>query len=368
MKVNNYHFKQITITNYRNYDFKKIDFKIGFNSIVGFNGIGKTNLLDAIYYTCFTRSYLSKSDMYNYKQGKDFFRIEAIVKDEKESSIVIKNSKKLGKQVEFNGVPYEKVIEHFGKFAVVFIAPGDRRLIDGYSDERRRFVDSIICQIDKTYFKNLIKYRAILKSRKAALELGVKRKDYDKALIDTYNEQLVLLGNQIFNTRKKIIDEIKGLVKDYYKLIADSKEAIGLNYKSDLLEKDFMSLLKESFKEDQYKCRTTKGIHKDDFEFTINDMLLRKTGSQGQQKSFILALKIAQYQLLKRYIHQQPILILDDIFAKLDEERLIRFLEAIKIEDPKQVFLSDTHQHRVEVLFEKLGINGNIINIEEKAM
>ncbi|MFN8284089.1 MAG: DNA replication and repair protein RecF [Chitinophagales bacterium] len=358
--------QNIKLNNYKNYIFNDLSFSEKLNFIVGKNGLGKTNLLDSIYYTCFTKSYVS-NDALAFRFENDFFRIIAVaVKDGENQQIEIKNSKITKKEIFINSVKQEKQAEYIGKFPAVIITPDDNELITGSSENRRRFIDSTISQYSFEYLTQLMTYNKLLAQRNALLKSFAENRNFNELLLSSYTEKMIPIGNFIFEQRKQFLEIFNPVFLQTYNTIFEGNEQIQLNYESDLLHDNFENLLKQSVNSDRNAQRTTKGIHTDDLLFTLNDHPIRKIGSQGQQKTFLLSLKIAQFEIIAAKKGIKPLLLLDDIFDKLDTDRISKIFQMIYSDAFGQVFISDTNENRILQLIEKHNITQyKIISIGE---
>ena len=365
MSGNPFYIQQIKLTNYKNYGFKSIDFAEKLNFIVGNNGIGKTNLLDAIYYSCLTKSYLSSSDLMVPNFTDSFFRIETNFCLNNDNQLLeIKYLKQEKKEVFVNKAKIEKQAAFIGKFPCVIITPDDNQLILGASELRRKFMDATLCQFSAEYMSSLIVYNKILTQRNALLKSFYENRSFDKNLLEVYNEKLISAGKLIFEYRKTFLAKFIPIFKSIYKQIFDGTEEISIIYDSDLLTKDFEQLIAESQEQDRSAQRTTKGTHLDDLIFELNNFPVKKIGSQGQQKTFLLSLKLAQYELLKSEKQMKPLLLLDDIFDKLDANRITKIFQLINSDDFGQVFITDTDEVAIDALITDNQItNYKIINL-----
>lgn len=344
--------KQLSLVNFKNYEKVLLPFQRKVNCFAGPNGAGKTNLLDAIYYLCITKSYFNHLDLNNVNHQQGFFRLEGIL-DTDEQTHLIKCLLTRDRRKEFylDDVKYEKLSEHVGAFPVVIITPDDGTLITGASDERRRFLDAFISQMDREYLKHLQNFNRLLQQRNAALKRFAEQRHFDATLIKTYDEEMAPAGQYIFEKRKAVLDEFKPLFTEFYKTISGDKEAVALEYDSELHEHSMAAIFVANHQEDSFARRTTGGIHRDDIMFTLNGHVVKRFGSQGQQKSFLISLILAQYQLLKQHKGVNPLLLLDDIFDKLDAQRCANLLQFITNDDFGQVFITDTHRERIEEIF-----------------
>jgi DNA replication and repair protein RecF len=339
--------KSITLTNYKSFSTKTIDLDPNINCFIGPNGVGKSNVLDAIYHLSFGKSYFNPISSQNIKHGEDFFAIKGSYKNESKEEVVIINFKKNDKKViKRNNKKYEKFSDHIGFIPLVIISPSDRNLIAEGSDIRRKFIDSVISQSDKKYLENLINYNKILTQRNSLLKLIFKNKNFDKQTIQVYDSQLESIGEKIHMKRKMFLNDFIPVFKDKYKSISNNNEDVDIRYKTDLEFDKLSVLLQENIEKDMFLQYTSKGIHKDDLVFNINDYSVKKFGSQGQQKSLLIALKLAQFDFLKSQNKNNPILLLDDIFDKLDKNRVKQIINLVSADDFGQIFISDTDEER----------------------
>lgn len=345
MCQNLFYLQQIKLTNYKNYDFRAFDFSNKLNFIVGNNGIGKTNLLDAVYYSCFTKSYHTTSDAMVANFNADFFRIETVFMNQINHQILeIKYPKQEKKEVFINKTKIERQADFIGKFPCVIIIPDDNQLILGTSEVRRKFIDATLSQFSSEYLHKLISYNKILVQRNALLKSFFENRTFDKTLLEIYNTQLIDFGNYIFKQRKSFLEKFIPIFNFVYHQIFDGNENITITYDSCLLYTDFEVVLHNNETIDRNAQRTTKGIHTDDLIFELNGLPVKKIGSQGQQKTFLLSLKLAQFELLKQEKQTLPLLLLDDIFDKLDTERIGKLFELINSDEYGQVFITDTNE------------------------
>ncbi len=355
---------KIIITHFKNYDISSIEFSKNVVGISGLNGIGKTNLLDAIYYCCFTKSYFTNNDSLNTNFEKDGFRLESNFDnngiDQKITCINRANAKK---EFSLNEMPYEKLSKHIGLLPAVIIAPDDVDIIIGGSEGRRRYLDSVICQLDKEYLQELIIYNKVLLQRNSLLKRFAEQGKTDNELLDIINQQLIVPGKIVFKKRMGFTEKLIPLIENFYNKIADNNESVNFVYASKLQNEDFELILKRSLEKDKIIQRTSEGVHRDEIYFTLNGQPFKSIASQGQRKSLLFALKLAQYQLLKTYKSFSPILLLDDVFEKLDEKRMQRLLHWVCKENDGQVFITDTHKQRLESIFETLHIDGQLIEL-----
>lgn len=356
--------QKITIAQFRNYEFRTFDFNEKIVCICGPNGSGKTNLIDAIYYLCFTKSYFSKPENTNAFKGLQGFRIEGdFLVDEVAQKIVCIYRENGRKEIIVNDEPCKKFSDHIGKFPTIFIAPDDVLMLSGVPDMRRNFIDTIISQTDHTYLKKLIEYKQVLDQRNSFLKTASNNQLTDKDLLHSYNFQLVALNNFIFEKRKIFFQNFLPLAENEYNQIAGNTDQITLSYCSQLFEENIEDLLKQNIDRDIYLQRTGNGIHKDDLEIKINGLIFKNAASQGQRKSLLFALKLAAFQIIKEHKKIPPILILDDVFEKLDEDRMQHLLHKVCVENDEQVFITDTHADRLQIAFKTMNLPFQMIHL-----
>lgn len=357
--------KNITLLNFKNYTDADLRFSKAVNAFVGNNGAGKTNLLDAIHYLCLCKGYFNPIDTQQIKSGEDIFLIQGdFDRKEKNEKITCGVKRNQKKQFKRNKKEYDKLASHIGLFPLVMISPYDVNIIMDGSEERRRFMDNVISQTNAQYLDELIAYNKHLLNRNALLKQIALTRRYDPALLQIFDEQLELSGNRIYEKRKLFMQEFIPLFNQYYRFLTDDKEEVALTYLSQLNDHNFGDLLLQSVEKDKVLERTTMGIHKDDLIFSIQDMPLKKFGSQGQQKSFLIALKLAQYAYLQKYKGFKPLLLLDDIFDKLDDHRMHKLMEMVSHHDFGQIFITDTGRERVLNIFDKIQVPVTIFEVD----
>ena len=341
--------KTLSLINYKNFESQTFTFDSKINCFVGQNGVGKTNALDAIYHLSFGKSYFNPIATQNIKHDEDFFVVEGVYDMEKrEEKIVVSLKKGQKKIIKRNGKIYEKFSDHIGFVPLVIISPADRDLIVEGSDIRRKFVDSVISQSDKTYLHNLISYNKVLAQRNALLKYFALNNTFNAQTLEIYNEQLDTYGSYIFEARETFLKTFIPIFKSQYNIISNRNEEVNLSYKSDLFDRNLKTLLKANLQKDKALQFTSVGIHKDDLNLDIETHPIKKFGSQGQQKSYLIALKLAQFDFVKQQSGVTPILLLDDIFDKLDEQRVSQIIHLVDDEHFGQIFISDTHAERTE--------------------
>lgn len=348
------HFESISLENFKNYRKQSFDFVDGINCIVGRNGSGKTNLLDAIHMISFTKSAFNHIDQDLILNNQPYLKIKGLFNNDSESEIEIRLKQGEKKQVFWKGIPYEKLSEHIGKIPLVLINPNDTDIIRQGSEIRRRFIDSMISVIDHDYLKDLSRYQRLLRQRNAYLKQLAERKSNDRTLIESYNEPLLVLNKKIAKRRLDLMEYGQSHFKKYYKHISDNSENVDWQYSSKCLDDDFAEKYVSNLEKDIVLQRTNMGIHKDEFHFLIEEKQIKKFGSQGQQKSCVLALKLVQFSVFEEHFQFAPILLLDDIFDKLDSDRMKRLMDLITSKKVNQVFVTDAHPERSVEIF-KLG-------------
>lgn len=311
--------------------------------------MGKTNLLDAIYYLCMCKSAIGMNDAGLVLHGQDFFRLSGIFyKEKKKMEIVAKVIPRKKKEIECNGVAYPKLFDHIGLLPVVMIVPDDTRLASEGSEDRRRFIDNTLSQLDAAYLKALVTYNRLLKQRNASLKQMAAERRYDAALLATYDQQMQAPASLIYQRRHSFQDQLQPLLQEYYDYISGGQETVDCTYRSQLAEQSFSDLMAAAAEKDRILQRTTAGIHRDDLIFKIGDYPLKKYASQGQLKSYVLSLKLAQYEVLRKANKEQPLLLLDDIFDKLDHGRVQKLIKLLLDRNFGQVFITDTAEERLE--------------------
>ncbi|MEE9364915.1 MAG: DNA replication and repair protein RecF [Cellulophaga sp.] len=341
--------KNLSLLNYKNFSAQNFDFDKKINCFVGSNGIGKTNILDAIYHLSFGKSYFNPVATQNIKHGEEFFVIDGeFHKDERNEKIFCGLKRGAKKIIKRNGKAYEKFSDHIGFLPLVIISPADRDLIIAGSDMRRKFMDGVISQSDKKYLQSLLKYNKVLAQRNSLLKYFAVNHTFDKITLEVYNEQLHSFGTEIFNKRINFLETFIPIFKEQYAAISGNVEEVAITYETKLLKNDLLSLLDQNLDRDKALQYTSVGIHKDDLSFEITGYPIKKFGSQGQQKSFLIALKLAQFNFTKEQAKTTPVLLLDDIFDKLDENRVAHIVTLVNNDNFGQIFISDTHAERTE--------------------
>ena len=349
------HLKKLHLINFKNIETAQLVLSEGINCFVGNNGAGKTNMLDAVYYMSFCKSFFNPIDSQSIKHDNDFFVIQGGYElDGQEEHIYCGLKKGQKKQFKRNKKEYEKLSNHIGLLPLVMISPQDESLIVEGSDLRRKYIDSVISQYDKSYLEYLISYNKVLAQRNAYLK-GVNALNAEvNNMLDIWDMQIISLGSKIARARQVFLSELKEVFHEVYNYISGSKEEVAFEYKSHLLKDDFEEILKEARQKDVILGYSTKGIHRDDVEFKINGYPIKKIGSQGQKKTFLIALKLGQFKFLVQHKNTKPILMLDDIFDKLDSERGDRLIELVGGDAFNQIFITDTQLNRILPILKRI--------------
>lgn len=356
--------KELSLTNYKNFESLKFSFDTKIICFVGLNGVGKTNILDSIYHLSYTKSYFNPIPSQNIKHGETFFFISGrYMIHDKEENILVSLKKGDKKIIKRNNKLYKKFSDHIGKIPLVLISPDDRNLIIEGSETRRKFIDGIISQTDKEYLNNLIDYNKTLKQRNALLKMFYDNSDNIRKTIDIYDRKLSSDAQKIYDKRREFLNEFIPIFKSRYKELSNDKENVEIKHSSDISpDQNLYKLLKNSLEKDLRFQYTTKGIHKDDLNLSLDNFPIKKYGSQGQQKTFLIAMKLAQFDYLSK-LDSKPILLLDDIFDKLDDSRVKQIINLVNQEKFNQIFISDTNKTRSENIIKKVNKSYKIFEI-----
>ena len=348
--------RRLTLFNFKNYSEAEFSFSEGANALTGPNGSGKTNVLDAIHYLCLCKSYFGMGDRMAVRHEAGFFSISGTFSvDEGEEDILVTFRQGQKKSVKRNHREYSRLGDHIGLLPLVMEAPVDQQIIHGSSEERRRFMDPIICQYDHKYLDALMNYNRVLQQRNAFLKQA-GHANPDVTMREVWDEQLCALGTVIHEARRKFISSFTGIFTRYYDFLSGEKERAEITYTSHLDQKTMQQVLGENLHKDTVMQFTTAGVHRDDLQLLMDGHPVRKLGSQGQQKCVVLALKLAQFQMIRDARGIKPILMLDDIYDKLDAFRITRLMELVSQETFGQIFLTDTNEEHVSGIFKKLDI------------
>jgi len=342
------YLQHLKVLNYKNYEQLEIDFSPKINCFTGMNGTGKTNLLDSVFYLSMCKSYFNPLDSQNVRYNEKFFIMEGkYLLREVEEIIYCGYKINQKKKIKRNNTEYKKFSEHIGLLPVVMVSPADGGLITDGSEERRKFLDTVISQFDHTYLDALVRYNRILQQRNSLLKQFAADRFFDAEMLSVYNLQLSASGQLIYEKRKSFIEKLIPIFQQYYQFISGGNEQVGLGYDSQLHQRRMEKLLTESVEKDRILAYTSVGIHRDDLNLHIGDYSIKKNGSQGQQKTYLVALKFAQSNFITKVNKLKPILLLDDIFDKLDEQRVAKIVELVGNDHFGQIFISDTNQDRM---------------------
>lgn len=358
------HLQRLNLVNFKNYEASEIELSEGINCFIGNNGAGKTNILDAVHYLSICKSYMNVKDRQNIRFDEPFFVIEGDW-DKEDTTTNIYCAVKLGAKKVFrrNKKEYEKLADHIGQFPAVMISPYDRDLISEGSELRRKWMDGIISQFDRQYLLTIQKYNKVLAQRNALLKNMGEHQLFDRESISVWNDQMIELGNDIYKKRKAFLEEFIPVFQSHYDAIGLKQEEVHMEYKSQLHEASFIDLLEQFERKDAITRYSNAGTHKDDLLFTIKGHPVKKFGSQGQQKSFVIALRLAQYEWLKNHLNTKPVLLLDDIFDKLDHTRVERLMRLVSDQFFGQVLVTDTDRKRVETILADNNLPSRIFKV-----
>ena len=363
------YLKNLSLTNFKNYDQTELELSSKINCFVGNNGVGKTNILDAIHYLSLTKSFFNNIDSISIRHGEDFFIINGtFVRNDEEDQIYCAFQKQKPKVLKKNGKEYQKLSGHVGKYPVVMISPADSSLVSEGSEERRKFLNKIISQYDGEYLDSVLKYNKALQQRNRLLKDFRSTGSFDNDTLSIWDSQLVKYGTYVFKERETLVSELIPVFQERYSMISSEKERVRLSYRSHLSEGDFAEALIGSVTKDRFLEYTTVGIHKDDLLFEMNGHSVKLLGSQGQQKSFLVALKLAKFDYIKGQSGCSPILLLDDIFDKFDAERVEQIIRLVGNRQFGQIFITDTHQSRLHEILSSHKTDYKLFRINNNAV
>ena len=344
--------EKIVISDFRNIGLQELEFSPNLNCISGNNGEGKTNLLDAIYYLSMTKSAFASSDRFNFRHGTEEFSLSGTYRMENglSSRFSIKAALKGDKKLRRDDKAYDKVSDHIGILPVVMVSPSDISLVSESGEERRRFVNSVLSQMDREYMASMQQYNRLLQQRNRML----KDFNMDRTLLEVIDMRMASVAEPVYQARKRFVEDLLPVVREYYRLLSGDSETVGIEYESELSKASLDMLLEASYERDCAMKYTTSGIQRDDFIFTMNGHPIRRYGSQGQQKSFLVALKFAQYEVMKRNYGFAPVLLLDDVFDKLDMNRISNLLQMVASNEFGQIFITDSNKVRMSGIVDRI--------------
>jgi DNA replication and repair protein RecF len=358
------HLQSISISDFKNLEQVDISFSPKLNCFLGDNGAGKTNLLDAIYYLSFCKSFFNPIDSLNIRHSSDFFILNGKYV-RKGNDEMVSCGYKNGQQKQFkrNQKAYKRLSDHIGLFPLVIVSPSDYTLISGGSEERRKFMDWVISQYNHHYLEALIKYNRSLLQRNNLLKNFAETNTFDTETLSIYDEQLILWGTIIHEKRKEFLEEITPVFQEFYNYISNGNETVSLNYISSLNDGNYRDQLTQNIPKDKISQYTNSGIHKDDLELNLSGYPIKKIGSQGQNKTYLTALKFAQFDFIRNQSEIKPILLLDDIFDKLDSKRVARIIELVSEERFGQIFITDTNRENINTIISEMNTQYQLFNI-----
>lgn len=360
------YLKKLSLTNFKNYELTELVFSPKINCFTGNNGVGKTNILDGIHYLSLTKSFFNNVDSVNIRHSDDYFIIRGTFEREgEEDDIYCAVQRQKQKIVRRNSKEYGKLSDHIGRYPVVMISPADSALVSEGSEERRKFLNKIISQYSPVYLNSVLNYTKALQQRNKALKDLRSSSKADPDIISIYNDQLVRYGRLIYEERQKLTEELIPVFQEYYTMISSGREKVKLQYRSHLSEGDFGEQLKGSLSKDMILEYTTVGIHKDDLLLEMDDYPVKSLGSQGQQKSYLVALKLAKFDYIKRKAGFSPILLLDDIFDKFDADRVEQIIKLVGDFRFGQIFITDTHRDRLHKILSSHNTDYRLFGIEK---
>ncbi|MEP7320313.1 MAG: DNA replication and repair protein RecF [Saprospiraceae bacterium] len=351
----------LILTNFKNYEYQSFKFTPGFNLIYGPNGSGKTNVLDAIHYLALVKSHFVPQDRMAIRSGNSFFRLEGIFNNDNKAYKVVLKYQHKNKKLEFDDQSITRIADHIGKVGLVMIAPDDLEIIDGLSALRRKYMDITLVQTNHTYLTNLTLYKKLLDQRNAYLK---QVQPIDPLFLQVLNEKMESPANALFQFRLAFAKEFIPYFNKYYHAISGDKELVDIQYESDLEKDSFLHLLQGSLSQDLRTQYTNKGCHKDDLRFMINGLDVKFVASQGQKKTFLVSLFLAQADYMSHTMTSPPLILLDDVFDKLDPDRMKLLVRTLKTMDDTQIIMTDTNQDRIMSIIKDLQIDGNFIDIE----
>lgn len=359
------YLRKLIVTGFKNYAHREFIFSEKINCFVGNNGVGKTNLLDAIHYLSFCKSYFTSLDSQNIRHEDDFFALYGTYQRGDAARDVVQCIQKKNQRKRFliNKKEYERLADHIGNFPLVMISPYDRDLINDGSELRRKYIDSVISQFDKFYLDDLIHYNKALFQRNALLKSFGEQHYFDAVSLETWDEQMIGRGEQIFARRKTFLEQFIPLFQQYFRFLSNGSETVDIRYISQGSSATYRDAFNAAIAKDRAAQCCTMGVHKDDLEFMLDGYPVKKFGSQGQQKSFVIAVKLAQFEYTRNVKGYKPILLLDDVFDKLDDLRVSQLIKLVSENSFGQVFITDTSRDRIISIFETMAIDHEIFSL-----
>ena len=358
------HLKSLSLVNFKNYEQVDIQLSEKINCFVGENGVGKTNILDAVHYLSLCKSNLNPVDSQNVRYDQEFCVVQGIFdRLGKDENIYCGIRKQKKKQFKRNQKEYQKLSEHIGLIPLVMISPADSVLINGGSDERRKFMNGVIAQYSRIYLDNLIHYNRALAHRNRLLKDFSLSRSFNLEMLEGWDEQLIRYGEPIYEERRRFVEELLPVFSSFYEHISGNREKVTLAYQAQLKDISFRDGLKQSIEKDRIIQYTTFGTHKDDLEMSLGEHSLKKCGSQGQQKTFLVALKLAEFEFIRKLTEIPPILLLDDIFDKFDANRVKQIISLVAENHFGQIFITDTNELRLNGILKEIPAQHRVFKI-----
>ncbi len=363
------HLWKLTLTNFKNIRECEVELSGNMNCFIGDNGAGKTNILDAIYYLSFSKSFFNPSDQLNVMHNENWFMIKGIYQRSGEQEQIVCSFQQGNKKIlKRNSKTYRRISDHIGLLPLVMVSPSDAALISGGSEERRKFVDGVISQYDTAYLEDLLRYNRVLLQRNNLLKQLAGSNSNDREVLELYDAELFVVGTRIYAKRKEFISRLVPVFQHYYTAISQDAEQVDLAYVSDLHEAGFDQILAASKRKDLLLQYTTSGIHKDDLKMALSGYSIRKSGSQGQQKTFLVALKLAQFEFIQDQSSIKPILLLDDIFDKLDRHRVQQIVGLVADDQFGQIFITDTNREHLDAILQSVSTDHRLFKVSNGAI
>ena len=359
------HLKSLSLLNFKNYEQVDIPLSEKINCFVGENGVGKTNILDAVHYLALCKSNLNPIDTQNIMYNQEFSVVQGLFERlDKEENIYCGIKKQKKKQFKRNRKEYQKLSEHIGLIPLVMISPADGVLINGGSEERRKFMNGVIAQYSRPYLDNMIQYNRALSQRNRLLKNFASTQSFNQDMLEVWDEQLIRYGESVFEERQKFVEELLPVFGSFYEHVSGNRELVRLTYQAQLQQTGFREGLKASLQKDRILQYTTFGVHKDDLGMSLGDHSLKKSGSQGQQKTFLVALKLAEFEFIRKLTGIPPILLLDDIFDKFDSNRVKQIISLVAENHFGQIFITDTNEIRLQGILKEIPADHRVFRID----
>ena len=363
------HLKSLSILNFKNFNQIEYNFTSKINCFAGNNGVGKTNLLDAIHYLSLCKSFFNSVDSQNIRHNEDFFVIQGkYMRNGNDENIYCGVKRNTKKQFRRNKKDYQRLSDHIGLLPVVMVSPGDSVLITGGREERRKFMNGVISQYDRQYLEDMIAYNHALTQRNILLKDFARKRYFDQDSLDLWTRQLIGPGERIYESRRSFIDKMTPVFRHYQEFVSLCREGVDLTYESQLEGEDFQAIIDKAVEKDRILQYSTCGIHKDELVLNLGEHPIKKTGSQGQQKTYLIALKLAQFEFIRDLNGFHPILLLDDIFDKLDQNRVEQIIRLVSENNFGQIFITDTSSDRLKRILKNTGIEFSIIELTDESV